>query len=258
MSAPSWMIRLARKGRRIAPLPGGRGYGVYSGTDRRRRPLALLTPAELQAAISGGLVETAGQGGWELTDAGHARLKREETIRHESDGEGGFASQHRTLADRAVMQADGRIALARANIDASPLARYAVAREGRPALLERVHVTAGERLRADYDASAMRSRVTSHWSGMPRSASRTPVDATDAPIRALDARNRVMDALAAAGPGLDRLLVNMLIRETGMERAVRDLDWPDKAGQTALQLALERLAIHYGLKRAGVRADPYA
>jgi len=256
VSAPSWLIRLARPGRRIALLPGGRGYGVFAGTDRRRRPLAVLNARELSQAVSDGTLTARDDGvSWAVTQAGLARLRREHAAA--GNGDDRFAAQHRRLQPRPVIQADGRIALALANADISPVARYAVDRPGRPALLSRVHVTAADRLRADYDASTLRSRVTSDWSGVPRSGLRGGHDPADAPARALDARERVMNALEAAGPGLDRLLVNIVIRETGMERALRDLDWPDKAGATALHLALDRLAIHYGLKRAARTADPF-
>lgn len=258
MSAPSWMIRLARPGRRVAALPGARGYGVFAGADRRRRPLAILPEKEFQSALSSGvLVPGPDSQHWLLSEAGRARLTRESAPAQGMEADERFAAQHRTLVERPVMEASGRISMARASLEASPLARYALARPGQKALLERVHVTAAERLRADYDASTLRSRVTSDWSGVPRSGARGAVDRADAPARALDARNRVMDALGAAGPGLDRLLVNIVIRETGMERAVRDLDWPDKAGTTALRLALDRLAVHYGMKRRAQIADPF-
>ena len=256
MSAPSWLIRAGRDGRRIAPLPGGRGFGVFMGTDRRRRPLAVLSERELGAAISDGTLEAGEDGAhWCVSAAGLARLKREQAPG--ADDTRAFAAQHRRMETRAVMEASGRVAMVEANGDASPVARYAQDRPGRPALLERVHVTAAERLRADYDASTLRSRVTQSWSGVARPGARSAHDSADAPARALDARARVLDALAAAGPGLDRLLINIVIRETGMERGVRDLDWPDKAGGTALKLALERLAVHYGLKRAARVADPF-
>jgi len=256
VSTPSWLARAARPGCRIAPLPGRRGYGVFASADRRRRPLARLSESELKAGLADGTLVAGADGShWCLGDAGRARLKR---LERSDDDEGqGFQAQHRTLHARPVMQADGRIVVAQASLEASPLARYAVDRPARPAALERVHVTAAERLRADYDASTLRSRVTSDWSGLPRSGRRGGQDTADAPARALDARTRVMDALAAAGPGLDRLLVSIVIRETGMERAVRDLDWPDKAGLTALRLALERLAVHYGLKRPARVASPF-
>lgn len=256
MSAPSWLIRAARTGRRVAPLPGGRGHGVFAGADRRRRPLALLSEREFRAALRDGTLEQGDDGAhWRVSEAGHARLAREQAPGAQTDG--GFGTQHRRLEPRAVMEADGRMAVAEANGDVSPVARYAAARPGRPALLERVHVTAADRLRGDYDASTLHSRVTQNWSGVARSGTRSPHDSADAPARALDARTRVMDALEAVGPGLDRLLINIVIRETGMERGVRELDWPDKAGGTALKLALERLAVHYGLKRPARVADPF-
>jgi len=41
----------------------------------------------------------------------------------------------------------------------------------------------------------------------------------------------------------------VVIRETGMGIAERDLGWPERTGAPALKLALDRLAIHYRLKR---------
>ncbi len=256
MSVPSWLIRLDRPGRRIALMPGGRSFGVYAGPDRRRRPFAVLGARELENALHAGLVEPGKRESFTLTEAGRAHLRRN----RDGAGEGAqpFADQHREIEARAVMTPTGRIETVRANRLASPLARYAVAREGRAPLLERVHVTAGERLRADYDASSMRSRLVADWSGQPRQGRHGSRDPADAPARMLDAKTRVMDALAAVGPGLDRLLVNVCLRETGMERAERDLGWPGKAGVPALRLALDRLAIHYGLKPAGRTADPFA
>ena len=255
MSAPSWLIRLERAGRRILLLPGGRSFGVFGGSDRRRRPFAILSAAELQTALERGLVEPDGEQSFVITDAGRAHLRR--ANEKPADDAQPFAAQHRDMVDRPVMTAAGRIELARANRLASPLARYATPREGRPALLDAVHVAAGERLSADYQASSMRSRLVADWSGQPRQGRHGPRDPADAPARALDAKTRVMEALAAAGPGLDRLLVNICLRETGMERAERDLGWPGKAGAPALRMALDRLAVHYGLKRAERVADPF-
>jgi hypothetical protein len=256
VSAPSWLIRLDRPGRRIALMPGGRSFGVYACRDRRRRPFAVLSARELEDALQSGLVEPGADKSFTITFAGRACLRRA----REGAGEEAqpFAAQHREMETRPVMTREGRIELARANRLASPLARYAAGREGHPALLDRVHVTAGDRLRADYDASSMRSRLVADWSGQPRQGRQGPRDSADAPARMLDAKTRVMDALAAVGPGLDRLLVNVCLRETGMERAERELGWPGKSGAPALRLALERLAIHYGLTRAGQVADPFS
>ncbi|MGY6531135.1 DUF6456 domain-containing protein [Glycocaulis sp.] len=255
MSAPSWLIRLDRPGRRIALMPGGRSFGVYANADRRRRPFAVLSARELDGALHSGLIEPGEGESFVITMAGQAHLRRARA------GDGAeaqpFAGQHRQMQPRAVMMPAGRIETVMANALASPLARYAMARNGRPPLLDQLHVVAGDRLRADYDASSMRSRLVGDWSAQPRQGRQGARDPADAPARMLDAKTRVMDALAAVGPGLDRLLVNVCLRETGMERAERDMGWPGKAGAPALRLALDRLAVHYGLKRPEEAADPF-
>jgi hypothetical protein len=118
-------------------------------------------------------------------------------------------------------------------------------------LLEPVHASAGQILVRDYERSALTSRVTMNWSPAAggNKTRAAPKDRSDAPASRLDAQTRVLDALDAVGPGLDRLLMNVLLRETGMTRAERDLGWPERTGAPALKLALDRLAIHYRLKK---------
>lgn len=249
MSGPRWLSRLTGAGRCLAPLPGGRaGHGVYAGQDRRRRPLAVLAPGEARAALSAGLIEADGPDCWRITEAGRARVRRDQ-----ASGETAFADQHREMGVRTVIEPDGRLRAAMADLAASPLARYAKA--GR---IEAVHAAAGAQLRADYEGSALRSAVTSDWTRPPRGRQRgAPHDPTAAPDRMVQARTRVMDALAAAGPGFDRLLVNICLRETGMAAAERALDWPERSGLPALRLALDRLAVHYRLKRPERVVDPF-
>lgn len=238
----SWVRRLARPGRILAPLPAGKpGYGVFAAGDRRRRPLALVGEAELRRALSDGALEPAG-GGYTLTGEGEARARRDEA------GAAGFAVQHEPVERRIVMEAEGeRSVFARSG---GPLARYFRTRNGKPPLLEPVHAAAAQILLRDYNRSALQSRVTQDWSGMPRAGTRAaPKDRTEAPVSRLDAQERVLAALDSVGPGFDRLLMNVVIRETGMTRAERELGWPERTGAPALKMALDRLAIHYRLKR---------
>ncbi|PWE17007.1 hypothetical protein DDZ18_09895 [Marinicauda salina] len=251
-----WLKRLARPGRVLAPLPGGRtGFGVYAGADRRRRPFATVSRTRVEQAVSDGLIEPAGQGAYVLAEAGLARLRRAEAPAGE-----GFAAQHRRMGRREVIDEAGRLNAVRADLDSvSPVARYARAQGDVPPLLDPVHVTAAETLARDYERSALRSRVTSDWTAPPQAKTRgAPRDPADLPASRLDARARVMDALAAAGPGLDRLLVDVVLRETGMSAAERDLGWPARAGAPALRLALERVAVHYRLKAPAKTADPFS
>ncbi|MEQ8432850.1 MAG: DUF6456 domain-containing protein [Oceanicaulis sp.] len=238
----SWIERLAGPGRLLAPLPAGKpGHGVFAGGDRRRRPLALVSEAELRRALSDGALEPV-KGGYVLTGDGEARA-----LRHEA-GAAGFAVQHGRVERRIVMEPEGeRSVFARSG---GPLARYFKAQNGKPPLLEPVHAAAAQLLERDYNRSALQSRVTQDWSGMPRTGTRAaPKDRAEAPVSRLDAQERVLAALDAVGPGFDRLLLNVVIRETGMTRAERDLGWPERTGAPALKLALDRLAIHYRLKR---------
>jgi len=253
VSAPSWLKRLEAPGRVLAPLPGGRrGYGVFAGADRRRRPLAIAAPAEVREAEADGVLE-AGPHGLVLTGAGLARLKREGAA-------GDFAAQHRRTGPRIVMAPDGRVQTVQADLDAaSPLARYARARGDQPALIAPLHLAAAAILRQDYERSALMTRVTMDWSGQPGAkVRRAPRDRSDAPAGRLAAQARVLDALAAVGPGLDRLLVALVLREAPMGSAERDLGWPARSGAPALRLALDRLAVHYRLTAPAAAANPFS
>lgn len=244
MSAPVWMRRLDREGRLLAPLPSGlEGYGVFAGADRRRRPFAVAREREVREAVStGALMQTCG--GFVLTPEGRRRIARADARTDQP-----FADQHRRVELRTVMEPEGSRAVL-ADADAcAPLARYMKGQGGKPALLEPVHASAAAILVRDYERSALTSRVTMNWSPVPGGGTRSaPKDRAEAPGARLDAQARVLDALEAVGPGLDRLLTNILLRQTGMGRAERELDWPERTGSPALKLALDRLAIHYRLK----------
>lgn len=251
-AVPGWLRRLARPGARLAPRKGGRsGYGVYANADRRRRPLASVSDAALQSALSHGWLAQAQTDEFVLTEAGRRYLT-------ESDGSG--ARPALTLARKTLPDPEGGLRLQTVNpttLD-GPLARYARPQNGRPALLELVHLSAADSLMRDYERSTLSSRVTQSWSGLPGGGTRSaPRDRSDAPIQRLNAQDRVMDALAAVGPGLDHWLVEILIRQSAMTDAERRLNWPSRSGAQALKLALDRLAVHYRLKPVGAGADPF-
>lgn len=243
MSAPVWMRRLNRPGRVLAPLPGAKaGYGVFAGTDRRRRPLARAGEREVRSAVSDGALVESGQG-LVLSEQGRKRLARLETT-----GDQPFAAQHQRPARRIIMEADGERSVMAASAP-GPLARYLRAKGGKPALLEPVHASAAAIFVRDYERSALSSHVTADWSAPPGGRRRSaPGDRADIPATRLDAQTRVMEALEEVGPGLDRLIFAILIRETGMGAAERELDWPERAGAAMLKIALDRLAVHYRLK----------
>ena len=248
----SWMRRLARTDHILAPLPAGRsGYGVFAGHDRRRRPLARVRADQVRSALSDGLIRPYGQGLFKLSEKGQALVQVHEPAQ---------MRPALNAARKAMPSPDGGVRLCEVNTDTvSVLARYARPSKGRPALLDPVHLSAADILLRDYESSALSSRVTQDWSGIPGAKTRSaPKDRADAPLNRLHAQSRVLEAFDAVGAGLDHLLTQVLIREVGMGAAERHLNWPERSGAPALRMALDRLAVHYQLKPRPEAFNPFA
>ena len=139
----------------------------------------------------------------------------------------------------------------------SPLAWLARrrGRDGR-ALIEPHQLQAGERLRADFTRAHMMPRTTSNWSS-PMASGRRGAGG-DAPPAFSDtmiaARQRVHQALDAVGPEFGGLLLDVCCFLKGLEDIERERAWPARSAKVVLQLALDRLARHYGYAGAGARA----
>jgi len=127
-------------------------------------------------------------------------------------------------------------------------------RNGRP-LISEEQFAAGERLRADYWFAHLPQRVTSNWSApAPSMRARRGAPSNPAALRdeVLAAKERVLRALMAVGPEVAGVLVDICCELKGLEEAEAENGWPARAGKVVLQIALTRLARHYGLLREEV------
>ncbi len=131
----------------------------------------------------------------------------------------------------------------------SPLA-WLARRRGRDgcALIGAHQLLAGERLRVDFTRAWLMPRTTSDWTRPVARASRGgPAEGTGAFTEAMiAARQRVRQALRAVGPEFAGLLLDVCCFLKGLEDIERERAWPARSAKVVLQLALEKLARHYG------------
>ena len=147
----------------------------------------------------------------------------------------------------------------RFNTDECPLAWLARRKDkdGQP-LISAEQLTAGERLRRDYTFAMLMPRVTASYSAVPASGSRAGFgDGADMSDNVVAARERVNRALAAVGPELSGVLVDVCCHLKGLEMVERASGWPQRTSKIVLGIALQNLARHYGLLReaTGVRGS---
>jgi hypothetical protein len=123
------------------------------------------------------------------------------------------------------------------------------AKDGR-ALLTEPQFAAGERLAADFRRAQLLPRITANWSAAApgartrRAAPGAGVEISDS---AVAARQRFHAALDAVGPELAGVLLDVCCFATGLEATGRAAGWPRGTSRVVLDLALTRLARHYGL-----------
>jgi hypothetical protein len=122
-------------------------------------------------------------------------------------------------------------------------------KRGRP-LVADVQLQAGERLAADFWHGQLLPRTTANWSAVApgkRMRRTTPGVGVEMSDRVVAARERFARALDAVGPELAGILVDVCCCDIGLEAAGLAAGWPARAAKVVLDLALTRLARHYGL-----------
>ena len=131
------------------------------------------------------------------------------------------------------------------DLDESPLAQLFRRRDrnGEP-FLSAAEFRAGERLRADYTRGQIMPRLSANWEASVSSGRRAGgiADLTEA---ALAARLRVERAIAAIGPELSGVLIDVCCFLKGMEVLEFERGWPARSAKIMLKAALGALDRHY-------------
>ncbi len=241
------MRRLARPGVKLIAaekadkgMAGATAY-TFSGQIKKSERRISIPGNFVRRWLADGLIEPDDKD-YVLTDAGKSWIKRRLCAGDE------FAAQHQERKVR-ILDFEGVRRPAIVNDTESPLRWLAKRKDktGRP-MLEAYQLEAGERLRADYQFAGLTSKVTSSWN--PAASSNSGGGANDAAAHQdniMAARQRVVRAVAAVGPELAGILVDVCCHLKGLEDAEKNEGWPQRSGKVILQLALTKLARHYGL-----------
>lgn len=194
-----------------------------------------------------------------MSNVGKARNRRgaqDAAMRPEINA---FRARHLAVMRSVLSDQDG-VRSVTVNEAESPLIWLARrrGRDGRP-LIEPEQFQAGERLRADFTRANVMPRMGADWS--------SPIGRSGGGERGgqftetmIAARQRVRHALDAAGPEFSGLLLDVCCFLRSLTEIERTRSWPARSGKVILQLALDRLARHYGIEtqaqgrpRAGIR-----
>lgn len=189
--------------------------------------------------------------GWSIGPNGRLALKRMLA------GADPFAEQHqhRKIRQRKI---DGMTERVVVNDSSSPLGWLSRRMDagGKP-MISKTQYEAGERLARDFQYAGLMPRITSAWAGpgtggQRRSAPGAGVDISD---NRLAARQRVRNAMEEVGRDLHELLLDICCFQQGLSEAEKTRGWPRRSGKVILQIALDRLARHYGMMQAERFAD---
>lgn len=152
-----------------------------------------------------------------------------------------FAAQHQLLKRKLIATPDG---------ERTVLVNEAESTLGwlrNRGIVNNLQHEAGERLRRDFTMAQLSARMGVDWSApvIQRSFGPKQVLISD---MAIAARQRFAAAMKSVGPGLSDLLYDVCCQLLGLENIERSKGWPKRSGKIVLQLALDRLAAHYGMR----------
>ena len=240
-ASPVSLLPLARRGAYLRRVPDG--AEVFSPRNKFAKAVARVDGQMLSHALASGWLRQTTEEHWELSRRGVAAIRSARSDLTATNT--GRKPRKTTTSGLGVSSAPA------VNPAESPLAWLSRRRDkDGKFLLTDAQFQAGERLRADFWLAQMTPRVTASWN--PAACSRrerrgAPCAGVELQDHVVAAKERVNRALKAVGPELAGILVDVCCHLSGLEDAERALGWPQRSGKVVLQLALTRLARHYGL-----------
>jgi hypothetical protein len=161
-----------------------------------------------------------------------------------------FAEQHQILAERLVKGDDGVVRKVTIDEGESPLGwlRHRGA-------IDLVQFEAGERLRRDFTVAQMTPRMAIDLSAPVVDGVRGARPEAELTERVLAAKQRFGGAMRSAGPVISDLLFDVCCHLIGLEAAESARAWPRRTAKVVLQIGLDRLASHYGLRAVAHHAS---
>ena len=248
--------RLAEPDAVLAVAPGiEKAVVVRETADGRSVRTAVMDAEFAEAFIVKDWIEGQSKGRvaryW-LTQAGRAALKRliadHDTAAHGfAEAPSVFGAQHREMEDRRAADDRRGNRRVRYNTNESPLVALSRRRDrdGAPFLSADL-VTAGERLREDFELAQLGPRVAQNWDRFLTAGDRGGFNPGAGGTRGSDgARDRVSAALRDLGPGLGDVVLRCCCFLEGMEQAEKRMGWSARSGKIVLKIALQRLKRHY-------------
>ncbi len=232
--------KLLAPGAHIAADPDGAGFALFV-SDRAKTRRFAIAPEVMNAFLRRDWLKP-GSGDperWHLSAAGEGWYLRAQA------GADGFAAQHQARTEKLVETREGtrRVLV---NEGKSPLGWLRKRKR-----IDGAQFEAGERLRRDYTIAQLTPRLGVDLSApmvLGRRGAKTHEALSDT---VLAAKQRFRAAMAAVGPGLADLLFDVCCHLTGLADIEQDRQWPRRSAKVVLDIALDRLAGHYGMRVTG-------
>jgi hypothetical protein len=205
-----------------------------------------VSEADASVLIASDLAARGPGGRLQITAAGRAHLSRATLARMNSPIDP-FRGQHLALARREIETPAGLLDVTLDEAE-SPLAWLArrKGRDGQP-LIAPHQLQAGERLRSTFTRGQLMPRTTANWGAAVARDRRGGASGATFTETVIAARQQLRHALDTVGPEFSGLLLDVCCFLKRLEDVERERGWPARSAKVVLQIALDRLARHYGL-----------